>query len=414
MGYTKRAIKGVSWMSIFRVVTRILSFLRIAVLARVLTPSQFGVFGIAALVLSLLEVFTETGINIFLIQKKDQANGYISSAWFVSIIRGSLIYLILILSAPFIVNFFNSPDSYKVLILIAIVPLVRGFINPSIINIQKDIQFHKEFYLRSVLLVVDASVAIISAFITKSAESFAYGLIASAVIEVILSFILFKPLPKLSFELDKIKHIIGRGWWITLTGIFSYFADNGDNVTVGRILGISSLGLYQVAYKISTLTISEVVEVVNKVTFPVYSKFADDRRRLFRAFLKVSSLSSMIAMLVGVIIFIFAKQIVLIIAGANWLTVVPVVQVLAIYGIIRTVFANFSVLFLSLDKQDYVAKMTFCRVSALAIAIIPFVNSYGLMGAAYAMIFSILVEIPVILYFTYRFFGKSIFKLSVA
>ena len=58
--------------------------------------------------------------------------------------------------------------------------------------------------------------------------------------------------------------------------------------------------------------------------------------------------------------------------------------------------------------------MTFCRVSALAIAIIPFVNSYGLMGAAYAMIFSILVEIPVILYFTYRFFGKSIFKLSVA
>lgn len=412
MGYKSHVFNSLSWLGLLRISTRGIAFLRLAILARILSPAQFGIFGIATLVLALLEVFTETGINVFLIQKKNDSNSYISSAWVVSIIRGCIISLVLILLTPFITGFFNSPDSRSVLFLIAVVPFLRGFINPSIITIQKEIQFQKEFYLRSVLLLVDASVVIIAAFITRSAESFVYGLIFSAIIEVILSFAFFRPWPSLSFEFDKIKHIINRGWYVTLTGIFSYFSDNGDNLSVGKIMGASSLGLYQVAYRISTLTISEITEVVNKVTFPVYSKFADDRKRLFSAFMKVSAISSLVAVVAGILIFIFSKPIVLIIAGENWLSITPVVQVLAIYGIIRTLFGNFSSLFLSMERQDYVAKMTFVRVVALLIVVVPLISTYGLMGAAYAMMISIFVEIPVILFFTYRLFGKSIFKLS--
>lgn len=404
MGYRTRAFRGVSWMALLRISTRGITFLRLAILARILTPAQFGVFGIASLTLSLLEVITETGINVFLIQKKDEFGKYISSAWTVSIIRGCLISIIILFTAPLIVRFFNSPESYSVVLLISVVPFIRGFINPSIINIQKEIQFQKEFYLRTVLFSVDACIVIAAAFITRSAESFAYGLIFSAIIEVILSFVFFRPWPSLSFELEKIKHIINRGWYVTLTGIFSYFSDNGDNLAVGKIMGTPSLGLYQVAYRISTLTISEITEVVNKVTFPVYSKFADDKKRLLSAFVKVSGLSSLVAVVVGILIFIFSKQIVLIVAGENWLSITPVVQVLAIYGIIRTIFGNFSSLFLSMERQDYVAKMTFVRVVALLIVVVPLIRTYGLMGAAYAMMVSIFVEIPVILFYTFKLF----------
>jgi len=320
----------------------------------------------------------------------------------ISILRGFLISTIIIVLSPFIVKFFDSPESLTVILLISLVPFIRGFINPSIINIQKDIQFHKEFYLRSALFFVDSIVVIMAAFITKSAESFAYGLIVSAVLEVILSFVFFKPWPKFSFDEVKVRTIIGRGWWVTMTGIFSYIADNGDNIAVGRILGTSSLGLYQMAYKISTLTISEIAEVVNKVAFPVYSKFSDDKERLLKAFWKVTWVSSAVALLAGFLIFIFAEQIVLIVAGKSWLSIVPIVQVLAIFGILRTVFGNFSSLFLALKKQDYVAKMTFFRVAALLIVIVPFVNIFGLVGAAFAMITSILVEIPVVLFLYYK------------
>lgn len=402
MGYKSQAFKGVSWMGILRLSTRAIAFVRLAILARILSPSVFGVFGVATLVLSFLEVLTETGINVFLIQKKDEANQYTSSAWIVSIIRGCLISLVLVICASSIVNFFNSPESYNVILLIAVVPLVRGFINPSIINIQKEIQFQKEFYLRSALFLVDSLIVIAAAFITRSAESFAYGLIVSAILETILSFAFFKPWPKLSFEINKVKTIIDRGWWITATGIFSYIADNGDNIVVGKILGTSSLGLYQVAYKISTLSISEVTEIVNKVTFPVYSKFSEDKDRLFKAFVKVTSVSSTVAVLVGVTIFVFAYEIVLIVAGKDWLSIVPVVQILAFYGVLRSIFGNFSSLLLSIHRQDYVAKMTFIRVIVLLVTVVPLMNTLGLQGAAYAMIISILAEIPIMLFYLWK------------
>ncbi len=406
MGYTSRALKGISWMGILRASTRSITFLRIAILARILSPSQFGVFGVASLVLALLEILTETGINIFLIQQKDDIKKYLSSAWIVSIVRGCLIAILLILSAPYVVNFFHSPESYSVIILIALVPFIRGFINPSIIKIQKEIEFKKEFYLRLIIFIVDALVAIIFAFITKSAESFAYGLIASAVLEVTLSFVFFKPLPSLSFDLEKVKLIIKRGWWVTLTGIFSYSAENGDNIAVGKLLNTSSLGIYQVAYKFSTLPISEITDVINKVVFPVYSKFSEDKDRLWKAFVKVSLTSSVLAVFLGAFIFLFAEQIISLLLGPLWMEAVPVVKILAFYGGLRTIFGNFSPVFLAMHRQDIVAKMTFFRVSALLITIVPLINMYGLIGAALSALVSILVEIPIVLYFSYKIFKR--------
>ena len=88
MGYLKDTIKGLSWMTALRAVTRGLAVVKIAILARILLPSQFGNYGIALLVLGFLEVLTETGINVFLIQEKDDPQKYLNSAWVVSIARG--------------------------------------------------------------------------------------------------------------------------------------------------------------------------------------------------------------------------------------------------------------------------------------------------------------------------------------
>ncbi len=404
MGYKVHAFKGVSWIALLRGSTRAITFVRLAILARLLSPVQFGVFGVATLILAFLEVVTETGINVFLIQKKDDIESYISSAWAVSIIRGCIIALILIVSAPFVANFFNSPESLSIILLISIVPFVRGFINPSIVKIQKEIDFKKEFYLRSMLFIIDSIVVIIFAFVTRNAESFVFGLIVSAVLEVILSFVLFKPTPRLNFEPEKLIHIVRKSWWITISGIFSYTAENGDNIGVGKILGTNSLGIYQAAYKISTLPISEVTDTVNKVVFPVYSKFSDDKDRLFKAFKKVTLTSSVVATLSGVIIFVFADLIVHIILGERWLAAIPVVRVLAIYGILRTIFGNFAPAALSVHKQNYVAVTTLARCVGLLITIIPFIYYFGIIGAAYSAIFSILVEIPFVLFFLRKIF----------
>src|SRR3989339_1186077 len=126
MGYLKTIINAVYWSIAQRWVVRGLSFVRIAVLARILLPVQIGVFGIATLVLGFLEVFTETWINVFLVQEEGDIDHYINTAWVISILRGLFIGLLILVGAPFISNFFNSPRSLSVILLISLVPVIRG------------------------------------------------------------------------------------------------------------------------------------------------------------------------------------------------------------------------------------------------------------------------------------------------
>jgi O-antigen/teichoic acid export membrane protein len=399
MGYKKDALKGVSWMTLLRGITRLLTFVRLAILGRLLTPTQFGYFGIASIMLAFLEILTETGINVFLVQEKSHIKNYVSSAWVVSILRGIILSLAIFLLAPIIVHFFNAPKAVTVVQLTAIIPFIRGFINPAIVTYQKELLFHKEFGLRSFLFSIEVIFSVVAAFILKNAQSFTWGLIASAIVEVTFSYVLIPIWPKFELEVEKVKHVLRRGWWVTVTGIFFYLAENGDNITVGRIMGSASLGIYQVAYKFSTLPISEITNVVTLVLFPVFTKFSDDKPRLRNAFFKTTLVTTIGSILLGATIFLLAKPLIFLFMGSQWLAAVPAIQILSIYGVLRTMFGNFSPLYLSVGKQNYDATTTLIRLVGLLIVIIPLVRMFGMVGAGIGMLISILIEIPVTLYF---------------
>jgi O-antigen/teichoic acid export membrane protein len=407
MGYTKSVVTGITWVSAFRIVTRLITFVRIAILARLLSPSQFGLFGISSLVLALLEMLTETGINIFIVQSKKDIKEYINSAWVVSIIRGSVISLCILIASPLISTFFNAPDSLYLLWAISIVPVIRGFINPAVANMQKNLQFGTEFKFRTIVFTVEAVVAILSAFLTQSVYSLVIGMVAGVLVEVVLSFILFTPRPRFLLERDYFREILHSGKWVTLYGIFHYLAQEGDNIFVGRMLGAQSLGVYQMAYKISLLPISEVGDVVSRVIFPVYTRISDDRSRLRNAFIKSTIAITVPSVLLGVIIFLFPSFIVSTILGEKWSAAAPILQVLAVYGVLRAVSGPASALFLGVGKQQYVTAMLFVRFAVLFIALYPMIRQFGMIGAAYAAVLSVIFEIPVILYFIWKVMKKN-------
>lgn len=391
-------------MSSFRILSRLITFAKTAVIARALTPSQFGLFGIASLTLSLLEMLTETGINIIIIQSKRNLEEYISSAWVVSIIRGALLSLIIILAAPFIASFFNTENAKEILLFISLIPFVRGFINPAIVQFQKDLKFKQEFILRSMIFLFDACITIVFVLFTHSPYALVWGMLSGAMLEVFLSFLFIRPLPRFILEKEYFSEIFHKGKWVTMYGIFNYFAQEGDSIAVGRLLGSSSLGTYQMAYKISTLPISEVTDVFGKVVFPVYTKIADDTERLFKAFLKSTAAISVSASVIGLIIFNFPREIILLLLGEQWLSAAQVLQVLALYGVLRAIFGSASTVFLAKGKQQYVTYMTFVRFLGLLITIYPLVLWFGIIGAAYAALFSVLLEIPIIMYYLFNIF----------
>lgn len=407
MGYTKDAVKGISWLGAFRLFSRILSFGRIAILARLLTPAHFGLYGIVTIVLSLTEILTETGINVFLVQKKGEVDKYISTAWIVSIARGFIIALIIILAAPFVSMFFKEPEVQNLLYLSSFIPVIRGFINPSVAKFIKDLAFNQEFKYRIAIFFVESIFTVLFVYLNQSVSSLIYGLISGAVFEVFISFFIAKPFPTLHFQKILFVEIIDRGKWVTVGGIFNYLFQNIDNIVVGRLLGASSLGLYDMAYRISLLPISEVTDVIGRATFPVYVKIAEENERLKNAFVKSTMLLASIVIPVSVVLILFPHLVINVLLGSQWMSTVPVLQILAILGMLRALTLNFNTLAIGLNRQEMLTAVNFVSFVGIAITIVPFVQTWGLVGAGYAGILSILLTVPLISYYLYIIFKKK-------
>lgn len=401
MGYTRDTIEGISWVGTFRIITRFLSLIRTSILARIFTPSEFGLYGIASLALSLLEIVAETGINVLLIQQ-NSVKRYINTAWIVSILRGAFISLFILLLSPFVAQFFNASDSIFLLLLISIVPFIRGFINPAIILYQKELMFKNEFYFRFFIFLVESIAIVFVAKLTGLISSIIIGLIVGSLLEVMLSFIVIKMRPVFKFEHKVLREILSRGKWVTMGGIFNYLFHNIDDVFVGRILGTSSLGLYQMAYKFSILPITEISDVVSKVAFPVYVKIANDRYRLRTAFLKTLAAVSVLSLLFGAIFIGFTKEIVLLVLGEKWIAIVPFLKILVVFGVVRGISGSSSALFLAVGKQQYISVVTFASFFVLISIVFPFISFGGLIGVSMAVLIASLVVLPIMAYYTFK------------
>jgi len=387
---------------LLKIAMRVITFARIGILARILSPNQFGVFGLATLILSFIEIITETGINIFLIQQNDDVKKYINTAWIVSIIRGVLISIIIAASSPFIASFFNTPSASGLLLLTSLVPLIRGFINPSVVKFQKDLKFDKEFYFRFSIFLIEAIGVTILAMLTRSEISLVIGLIISAMIEVIMSFKIIKPIPILAFNKDIFKLIIKRGKWVSIAGVTHYLFQNIDDILIGKLLGTTSLGFYQMAYKISILPITEISDVIARVAFPIFVKISDDQIRLRKAFLKTLAAISFLSLGLGVISLIFTKEIVTILLGDEWLPILPFLKILIVFGVVRAISGAPSMLFLAIKKQEYTSYFTTGSLIILLILIVPFVTTQGIIGASLASLYAAIAIVPVMIYYTYK------------
>ncbi len=314
--------------------------------------------------------------------------------------------VIIFLFAPTISGFFGSPQSLPALQLMSVVPIIRGFINPSIVRLQKDLLFRHEFLFKSGLFLVDAVVSISLALITKDPTSLVWGMIASGCLEITISFLLFRPTPRFHLNIATASRVIHRSKWMTVAGILAYLYQNGDNFVVGKMLGEASLGLYSSAYKISSMPISEVSDVIARVTFPIFVKISDNKERLQKAFSKTTFLVSGISVIIGLGVYLFADPIVSIILGPGWIGVVPVLQVLSIYGVSKSIVNSTYPLFLATKNQNYVTIVTAISTICLAIFIVPLIQRFGLIGAGYAAIIGSLAAVPVSLVFVKRVFQK--------
>lgn len=403
----REMLKSIGWMAVLRGFAKVLAIIKTLILARILTPLQFGVFGIASLVLGFLEIITETGINVVLIQGGETNKKQLDSAWIVSIIRGAILFIVIYSLSPFIAKFFNNDSAKNILYLTSFVPLIRGFINPAEIVFQKKLEFKKEFYFKGLLIFIEISTAVLLGYLTRSEYCLIWGLIASSVVEVVFSQLFISPRPKLNFDLGSFKYILKKGIWITFAGTFNYIFQHGDDVVVGKILGVSPLGLYQQAYRISSLPVSEMAEVFQKVTFPYYSKYQNDLGLLKNTFKKSFLGTSLLVIPFGMLLIIFPYQIVNLLLGPNWLEATEVLRILAVFGMIKALTNSIFPLLLGLGKQNWVTYITLIGIVGMAVTIFPLTKLYGITGTATSTIIGTIVTVPISLIMLFKIFKRD-------
>ena len=251
----------------------------------------------------------------------------------------------------------------------------------------------------TIIFLVGTIVTVSLALITKSTSSLIWGLIIESILEVLLSHLFISPTPKFKFDLKIAKQIIHQGKWMNLAGIFNYFFHQGDDMVVGKLLGDSSLGYYQMAYKISTLPITEVGDIFGRVSFPIYSKIREDKKRLRHAFFKTLAVITSLTVPFGLLLFFYASPVVNVLLGDQWLVITPLLRVLSIFGIVRAISGSSSSLLLALKQQQAVSIVTLVSLLGMALTVIPLTLSHGLYGTSLSALFGAVLALPFMVYF---------------
>ena len=407
MGYTKNTISGFSWQTVLRFASIGVAVIKTMFIARILSPNDFGLFALIAIALGIAEATTQTGVNLTIIQSKRSIRYFIDTAWVIAIIRGFIIGILMVLMGFGLSKFYNESSLTILVAVAALVPVVKGFINPSIVLFHKNLQFFQDSMFKFSVLLIETIVTILLAFVFKSVLALVLGMIISGIFEVFLSFIIFSDKPVFNYIPSRAKVIFSNAKGLSISAALSYINENVDDFLLGKIIGIHSLGLYHNAYSLGHKVNYDFAKSVHHSVLPVFTKIVEDSSRLKRAFLKSLLVTTVIAVGLSTPLLIAPNFLVNLVLGEKWLSIVPYLYLFVFAGILQSISTIFYSLFFS--KKDYITinfhlLLTVTTVICLLL-LLP--KNFGIQGAGIAVITSRLVTLPVLFYRAYETLFKG-------
>jgi len=409
----ERTVKSGIWMTAMNVGDRILQLLLLVVLARLLDPADFGLMGIALVTIHGLRRFTNLGLEEALIQdREDDVDEYLNTAWMLNVSRGVLIAVVAFLAAPVVAGFTGEPRATPIIRVIGISPVLLQLRNPGAVYFKKNLEFEKQFLFKMGGSIANFSVAIVIALTWQNVWALVLGYVASDLTRGVLSYALHEYRPWPSFDLDIAKELVGYGKWVTGSRILHFFINEGDDAIVVWLLGAASLGFYQLAYRFAMAPAQELTQIVSSIMFPAYSKLQDDVDALRSAFFRTIKITTFISFPVGFGMAAVAPTFVAAFFGQQWLPMVPVLQIIAINGVLISFTSAFGSVWMAMDRPDYLTKVGLVRLPLMVAVLIPATQAYGITGAAAAVVGVYIVPIlPIDVYLAAKTVETSSWRL---
>ncbi|MFP4029833.1 MAG: lipopolysaccharide biosynthesis protein [Candidatus Brocadiia bacterium] len=385
-------MKSVGWVFAGKIAGRGMSVIKMVVLARLLDPRDFGLFGIVMLAIATLQTFSRTGFNAALIQNQENTDDYLDTAWTIQAIRGLVLAGVLFAAAPLVSAFFDEPRATALLRVMCISVAVGGFRNIGIIYFRKELKFHKQVLFNTGSAVISLIVGVILAYHLRSVWALVWAGLANGISTCLLSYLLHPYRPRLRLEPHKAKQLFNFGGWVLLSGILIFINQNGDDAFVGKVLGAASLGVYQLAYRLSNAPATELTHVISSVTFPAYSQIQNDIERFRRAYLRVLKLTMLLAAPIAAGIAAVAPTFVIVFLGRRWLSAIVPLQILSVFGLERAFNATAGPVFYASNNPSVSARIPILRLVGIVTLIWPLTQWFGISGTSLTAVLS---SIPV-------------------
>ncbi|MBT5050198.1 MAG: lipopolysaccharide biosynthesis protein [Rhodospirillaceae bacterium] len=324
-----KMLTGSMWMIALRWSIRGVGLISIFVLARLLTPEDFGLVAMGTLVVGLLAIFSELGTLVLLIRMKDPKREHYDTAWTIMLIQSLALGLILYSAAPYAALYFEDPRVVEVIRWLSLSSVILGFKNVGVINFRKDLWFGKDFKYEFLIKFSGFFITLSLAFYLKSYWALVFGGIGTQLMGVIWSYVMHPYRPRLS--LVAWREFLSFSMWITPTNIAYFLNQKLDTLVVGYIGSASQLGVYNVASEISSMATSEIVQPINRALYPNYAKLKEKPRELLEAYLNVLKFVAIICCSFGVGLALVAEDFVFTVLGDQWGEAVPLMRWLAIF-----------------------------------------------------------------------------------
>jgi len=364
------------------------------ILARILGPADFGLFALAFVAIDALGLFKSMGFDSALIQRKDNIEKAANTAFFIIPVLGIALYLILAISAPWIGKFLNNQQVVGVIRALGIIFVISCLGKVPAALMEKNMRFRQISIIEVTTAIIFSTTAVVLAILGMGVWSLVIGYILKTIYQNIMFFIYYKWRPKLEFDKKVALEMFNFGKFLFLGGVVWFLKMNLDNMLVGRLLGVTALGLYAIAFNIANFGADYFGGRVYRVIFPAFAKLQSDKYDLRQAFLKTTKLISIFAFPFCAILFLLGGELIRIVYGTKWIAAIPVLKVLAFAGLFNTLPIAMAPTFNATGNPKATFWAIFLQTLLFCVFVIPAIKLFGLVGVgAIVALSSIIVNI---------------------
>lgn len=343
-----RVANGAFFLWLASVVFRMLQFGTTIILARLLSPTDYGVVAIATTVAGLIFVLSNLQISTALVRLPTLTQEHIDTAFTIGMLRGIISTVVLVAAAYPAGAFMNDARVPAVVCALSIIPLIDGLSNPNFIKYARNLQFAPESMRKTVSSIVGGAVTVFLAIAWPSYWALVAGTVFTSIVSTVYSY--FSVSRYFTFSLARYREILSFGGWLLGIGIFDYINGRIDYVLIGRGLGFEILGAYHIGQQITVIATGDIVAPLSAALLPAFAILSTNAERIKIKYSQLQSATLAIALPIGVGVSALSGPILYLLAGPKWIMAAPVIAIIAPIVALQTLGAGVTALALSLNK----------------------------------------------------------------